>query len=214
MGSGIPKPFIKILGKSILQRSIECFINIGGLSQVVVATTAEHFNECRLIFSNLDSMDISFEVIKGGEERQFSIWNALQVINTDVDLVAIHDAVRPFADTDRISECFDAAQKFGGAVLGVPVKDTIKKVDGDNFIKETPARSMLWQAQTPQVFKKHLIKRAYSSALKEEFLGTDDASLVERIGESVKMVESNRENLKITYPIDLEVAELIIRKSL
>lgn len=214
MGSDIPKPFMKISGRSILQRSIECFLDIDELSQVVVATSAEYFDDCYSIFSSFDAPEISFDVIEGGKERQHSIWNALQVIQSDVNLVAIHDAVRPFADSDRIKKCFDAAQEFGGAVLGVPVKDTIKKIDEDYFVKETPSRSALWQAQTPQVFKKDLIIEAYRSALKEKFLGTDDASLVERMAKPVKMVESNRENLKITYPIDLEIAKLIIENGL
>ncbi|MEP1151547.1 MAG: 2-C-methyl-D-erythritol 4-phosphate cytidylyltransferase [Balneola sp.] len=214
MGSDIPKPFIKISGKSILQRSIECFLDIDELSQVVVATSDEYFDDCHSIFSSFDAPGISFDVIKGGKERQHSIWNALQIIQPNVSLVAIHDAVRPFVNSDRIKECFDVAQRFGGAVLGVPVKDTIKKIDEDSFIKETPSRSSLWQAQTPQVFKKDLIIEAYRTALKENFLGTDDASLVERMDKPVKMVGSNRENFKITYPIDLEIAKLIIENGL
>lgn len=211
MGSDIPKPFIKISGKSILQRSIESFLNIEGLSQVVIAASTNYLDDCHEIFSNFDSSDISFEVVEGDIERQYSIWNALQIIDDEVELVAIHDAVRPFTEPDKIISCFSAANEFGGAVLGVTAKDTIKKVDESDFIKQTPERAFLWQAQTPQVFKKHLIKEAYRSAIEDKFLGTDDASLVERIGGTVKMIEGNRENFKITYPIDLQVAELIIK---
>lgn len=211
MDSDIPKPFIKISGKSILQRSIECFLNIEGLSQVVVATSTNYLDDCYEILSKFDSSVISFEVVEGGLERQDSIWNALQIINDDVELVAIHDAARPFTELDNIILCFKAANEFGGAVLGVLVKDTIKQVDESNFIKQTPERAFLWQAQTPQIFKKHLIKEAHRSAIEDKFLGTDDASLVERIAGTVKMVEGNQENFKITYPIDLQVAELIIK---
>ena len=211
MGSDIPKPFIEISGKSILERSIECFLNIEGMSQIVVATSSNHLDDCHDIVSKFDSSVISFEIVEGGLERQDSIWNALRVINDEIELIAIHDAARPFAELDKIILCFKAANEFGGAVLGVLAKDTIKQVDESEFIKQTPERVFLWQAQTPQIFKKHLIKEAYRSAIEDKFLGTDDASLVERIGGTVKMIEGNRENFKITYSIDLQVAELIIK---
>ena len=214
MGSDIPKPFIKISGKTILQRSIECFLEIEGVVQIIIATSEEYFDECNKIFASIHASNISFQVIEGGTERQYSTQNALNEVNSKVELVAIHDAVRPFANTSQIRDCFKAANEIGGAILGVPAKDTIKKVNAENFIKKTPSRSELWQAQTPQIFKTYLIKEAYDSAIKNNFLGTDDASLVEQIGEKVKIVNGSRENFKITYPIDLKVAELIINKSI
>jgi len=214
LGSDIPKPYIKILGKTILQRSIERFIDVEGLTQVIVATSVNYLKDCQEIFENINYSNISFQVIVGGTERQYSIENALNELSDDVSLVAIHDAVRPFVDSEQISNCFKAASEFGGAVLGVPAKDTIKKVDKENIIKETPDRSELWQAQTPQIFKKELLKEAYKFAIDNNFLGTDDASLVERIGGHIKMIESSRNNFKITYPLDLRVAELIIENNL
>lgn len=214
MGSDVPKPFIEISGKTVLQRSIECFLEIEGLIQVLVVTSLGQFDNCRKIFSAINTKGISFQVIEGGAERQYSIQNALDEIDSEIELVAIHDAVRPFADKTQIGNCFKAAQEFGGAILGVPAKDTIKKVSAGNVIQETPDRSLLWQAQTPQIFKTQLIKEAYSSAIKKNLLGTDDASLVEQIGGQVKIVNGSRENLKITYPIDLKVAELIINQNL
>jgi 2-C-methyl-D-erythritol 4-phosphate cytidylyltransferase len=94
----------------------------------------------------------------------------------------------------------------------VPAKDTIKKVDHSKCIQDTPDRSNLWQAQTPQIFKKNLIINAYNSAINDNFIGTDDASLVERVGGKVKIVEGNRSNLKITYPVDLKIAEMILKQ--
>jgi len=214
MGSDIPKPFLKLFGKSILQRSIQCFLQIDGLMQVLIATSEEYFEECKSIFDDISHEEIQFNVVKGGNERQDSIWNAIQHLTTEIDLVAIHDAVRPFVKKVHIDNCFDAASEFGGAVLCVPAKDTIKKVNSENFITETPDRSQLWQAQTPQVFRKKIIAEAYESAIKENFLGTDDASLVERYGGTVKVVEGSRENLKITFPIDLKIAEFIIKEGL
>jgi len=98
----------------------------------------------------------------------------------------------------------------GASVLGVPAKDTIKQIDKDRIILKTPSRSFLWQAQTPQVFKKEIMQEAYQRAFEENFIGTDDASLVERLGYPVKMVEGDRSNFKITYPLDLKLAKLLL----
>ncbi len=214
MGSDIPKPFIELAGKSILQRSIECFLETDGLVQVLIATSEDYFEFCSDIFDNYSNNNIVFSVVKGGSERQDSIRNAINQLFEEVELVAVHDAVRPFVKKKYIDECFELASKFGGAVLSVPVKDTIKKVNKDHIVTETPDRSQLWQSQTPQVFRKEIISKAYDSAIKDNFLGTDDSSLVERIGKEVKVVEGGRENLKITFPIDLNIAELIINEGL
>ena len=111
-----------------------------------------------------------------------------------------------------INQCSVEAKEHGGAIIAVPAKDTIKKVGLDGRIVDTPDRKMLWQAQTPQIFKREVICRAYEEAILGGFVGTDDASLVERLGETVKVVEGDRENLKITYPVDLEIAELILKQ--
>lgn len=214
MGSDVPKPFIEILGKTILQRSIECFLEVEGLSQVIVATSKEYIEDCVRIFGKLNDSEVSLLAIEGGTERQYSIQNALSKLEENIELVAIHDAVRPFVHIDHIRNCFNEAAEFGGAILGVPAKDTIKKLNTECIIEETPDRSALWQAQTPQVFKKDLIRKAYTSAIANNFLGTDDASLVEKIGGKVRVVEGDRGNFKITYPIDLKIAELILMNNL
>jgi 2-C-methyl-D-erythritol 4-phosphate cytidylyltransferase len=210
MGSEIPKPFIKLSGKTILQRSVECFLDVKGLRQIIVATSKEWIDDCVKILENINASGVDLKVIEGGTERQYSIQNALDQLDNEIELIAIHDAVRPFVELEKIEDCFKTAAKFGGAILAVPAKDTIKRIDGELVIKQTPKRSELWQAQTPQVFKTELIKKAYSSAIENNYLGTDDSSLVERIGGAVKVVEGNRKNLKITFPIDLRVAEYIL----
>ncbi len=214
LGSDIPKPFLDLKGKTILQRSIECFLEVEGLVQVIVASSKNYLKVCGEICDEVISEDVSFQVIEGGKERQHSISNAISLLSSDVVLVAIHDAVRPFVKRHYIEECFNIAAECGGAVLGIPAKDTIKRVSSKILIEETPHREHLWQAQTPQVFKKELLQKAYQNALQSNFVGTDDSSLVERIGVTIKMVEGDRRNLKITYPIDLKVAELIISESL
>jgi 2-C-methyl-D-erythritol 4-phosphate cytidylyltransferase len=209
MGSDIPKPFIKVGNKSILEHTISRFIEVPNVSQIIVATSKNCINTIEEMLS-VYADQVNYMVVQGGKERQYSIYNALKHVKEEIELVAVHDAVRPFVRVELIEECCRVAVNVGGAVLGVPAKDTIKKVNTDRRITETPDRAFLWQAQTPQIFQRQLLMDAYESAITHEFVGTDDASLVERIGGQIEMVEGDRENLKITYPVDLKIAELIL----
>lgn len=213
LGSKIPKPFLKVGGSAILQHTILRFLEVADLLQVIVATSKQSISDVKGIFNKISQSagDVEMLVVEGAAERQLSIANTLSLISDQAELVAIHDAVRPFVKAAHIRQCCEAAKNYGGAVLGVPAKDTIKRVNADSIIIETPNRKDLWQAQTPQVFRKELLLAAYEEAANDKFIGTDDASLVERIGGKVQMVEGERENLKVTYPMDLEIAELILK---
>ena len=210
MGTRVPKPFLKLRGVSILEYTVQAFAKVDEVEQIIVSTSTEWMGDVRSMLENYKEEVQSLNVVEGGRERQYSIHNAFSGISEDIDLIAVHDAVRPFISKKLIKECCEVAAKHGGAIVAVPAKDTIKKVGTNSFINSTPDRSELWQAQTPQVFQKNLLMKAYDSAIKDEFTGTDDSSLVERIGGVVKVVEGDRRNLKITYPIDLKVAELIL----
>lgn len=210
MGSEIPKPFIKVGDKTILHHTVSRFLNVPGIVQVIIATSEKYIPEIEAMSDSFSKGADFFKVVKGGAERQYSIYNALEYVSGQAHLVAVHDAVRPFIREELIVECCEVAEKVGGAVLGVPAKDTIKQVDNEQMITSTPNRVFLWQAQTPQIFRKELLVKAYQLALEDEYIGTDDASLVERIGGKIQMVEGDRENLKITYPVDLKIAELIL----
>lgn len=210
MGSRIPKPFLKLRGVTILEHTIKSFANVDFVTQIIVSTSRDRVKEVKSILNNFSDKVEHMSVVEGGLERQDSINNALSIVSENVELVAVHDAVRPFISKELIEECSQAALKFGGAIIAVPAKDTIKEVGVDAIIQNTPDRSKLWQAQTPQIFQTKLIKKAYRSADENNFIGTDDASLVERIKGTVKVIEGDRRNLKITYPIDLKVAELIL----
>ncbi|WP_018128566.1 2-C-methyl-D-erythritol 4-phosphate cytidylyltransferase [Balneola vulgaris] len=214
LGSEIPKPFLPLGGAPILQHTLSQFINIPGMHQIIIATSAPYMEKVRAICEKLNAGHIQFDVIEGGSERQFSIQNALETLADEVELVAIHDAVRPFISEEVIVQCFDTAENYDGAIVAVRAKDTLKKVNTDLTILETPDRSAMWQAQTPQIFQKHIIIEANQKAIDEGFLGTDDASLVEYAGYEVKVVEGERDNFKITYPIDLKIAEFILKEKL
>lgn len=207
-----PKPYLKLDGKTILERTISRFLPLEGLRQIVVVTSEACVGIADHILDEVVPETILTKSLVGGKERQDSIYNALEPL-TDVDLVIVHDAVRPFVKLRHIEACCQAAYEVGGAVLGVPAKDTIKHVDEQMMIQKTPSRKYVWQAQTPQVFKKALIVRAYGKSREDGFRGTDDASLVERLGEKIKMVEGDQSNFKITYPLDLDLAQLLIDKN-
>ena len=212
MGSRLPKPFLELCGKSILGHTITSFLDAEGLAQVIIATSKEWFAEVEKTLQSFEVEGVAFNLVEGGAERQFSIHNALGSLQPDIELVAVHDAVRPFISVELINKCCSKAMELGGAIIAVPAKDTIKQVNEAGEIQNTPERKKLWQAQTPQVFRKELLVEAYSKAIEENFVGTDDSSLVERTGGSVGVVEGDRENLKITYPIDLKIAELILNE--
>lgn len=207
----IPKPYLEIAGKTILEHTITCFLSLDGLRQVAVATSESYLNITREILEKILPSNIMGICVVGGRERQHSIYNALQEVS-EADLVIVHDAVRPFVTPAQIEACCSTAIDAGGAVLGVPAKDTIKRIDRELLIEETPSRRYLWQAQTPQVFKTKILMEAYSKAFEDDYIGTDDSSLVERLNYNVRMVEGSRSNFKITYPLDLKLARLLIEQ--
>jgi 2-C-methyl-D-erythritol 4-phosphate cytidylyltransferase len=209
MNLDLPKPFIEIGGISILAHTLRAFKAVEAIRQVIIPTSADYTDMVRSI-CKAELGELPFKVIEGGEERQFSIMNALNVLDQNKGLVIIHDAVRPFIRKQEIEACMVAAEEDEAAIVAVPVKDTIKETGENMVIESTPDRSRLWQAQTPQIFRASLIRQAYESAINENFLGTDDASLVERLGKKVRIVEGDRLNFKITYPLDLELAKLIL----
>lgn len=212
LNESVPKPFIEIEGQTVLERTIRQFQKTDRLRQLIIPTSSAYLELAQKIVQNAFS-DLSFDIVEGGSERQFSIWNAIEKLDSDISLVAIHDAVRPFVSPESILNCADKAVETGAAILAVPAKDTIKRVETEQLsIVETPDRATLWQAQTPQFFSQSVIRNAYRKAIEDGFLGTDDASLVEYIGHTVSIVEGERENFKITYPVDLTLARVLLEK--
>ena len=211
MQSDIPKPYLKLGEKLILQHTLECFQSLKDLREVIVATSPDFISETEKILSELFP-EIPVIVVRGGNERRDSIKNALGQVSDTSELIAVHDAVRPFVDGATIKSCLQKAIEVGGAIVAVPVKDTIKKVTEDLIIAKTPDRSRLWQAQTPQVFRRKLLIEAYQNNLSENSTVTDDASLIELAGGKVAVVEGSRENFKLTYPLDMAVAEMLVKR--
>jgi 2-C-methyl-D-erythritol 4-phosphate cytidylyltransferase len=203
------KPYINLQGQPILAHTLRCFLPVSGLKQIIVAVSDEYLHTAQRILQQTVGDAISWEVIEGGSTRQDSIYNAIKIL-PEVDLVMVHDAVRPFVRAELIETCCLEAEETGAAVPGIPSKNTLKFINEDHLVTKTPDRSQLWQIQTPQIFDKDLLKEAYSRADAQGYMATDDASLVEWLGKSVKVVQSSPKNIKITYPRDLQLAEITL----
>lgn len=210
MKMGINKQFIKLEGKEIIAYTIEKFYNNSNIEDIVVVVKedeSEFFKKEILDKYNFKNIKIAY----GGKERQDSVYNGLKSLDKKCDVVLIHDGARPFVSDKIIYNCIEEVKEHKAIVVGVPVKDTIKVIDNDKNIVDTPNRSVLWAVQTPQTFDYNILIDAYKDAFKSGFYGTDDAMLVERIGYKVKMVEGSYNNIKITTQEDLSVGSQILK---
>lgn len=207
MGSSIPKQFLELNGKPILHYTIDTFEK-SVVNEIIIVTNKENIdyvkNEIALPFKKVKA------VVAGGSERQYSVYNGIKTVDKNCDIVLIHDGVRPFVTQDNINDIIAETAENSCCVLGMPIKDTIKMCDENGFVSSTPQRSLVWQAQTPQAFKYDLILNAYEKAMSDDFLGTDDSMLVERLGYKIKMVKGSYQNIKITTPDDINIGNSIL----
>ena len=209
MNMGINKQFIKLEGKEVIVYTIEKFYNNHNIDDIVVVvkeSEAEFFKKEIIEKYNFENIKIAY----GGKERQDSVYNGLKLLDEKCDVVLIHDGARPFVSNKTVDTCIEEAKEHKAIVVGVPVKDTIKVIDNNNNIVDTPNRSVLWAVQTPQTFDYNILLNAYEDAFESGFYGTDDAMLVERIGHKVKMVEGSYNNIKITTKEDLNIGSQIL----
>ena len=205
---GVRKQFAELLGEPILVHSLRPFLEHPSIVCAVVALPAE---DAAAPPSWLVELDERVVVVAGGAERGDSVHRGLEVVPESVDIVLVHDAARPLVTRDVIDRALGAAGTGVGAVVGVPVTDTLKQVDAEGRIVGTPDRAVLRAAQTPQAFPRAMLLDAYRRAAQEGVRATDDAALVERYGGTVVVVEGSPENLKVTRPADLIVAEALLR---
>jgi 2-C-methyl-D-erythritol 4-phosphate cytidylyltransferase len=211
---GVPsKQFFEISGTPIIIHTLRVFARNQQVSHIVVALRQNEMEQLRGQLEK-EKLSAKVEIVEGGEHRQESVANALAKLNAaENDIVLVHDAVRPFVDDEIIANVVREAEKHGAAIAGLPAVDTIKQVDRTSegaIITSTIPRERVVQAQTPQGFRYKLIKAAFDSAVADGFTGTDEASLVERMGESVWVVMGSARNIKITTPADLELAEFLL----
>ncbi|MCF6462466.1 2-C-methyl-D-erythritol 4-phosphate cytidylyltransferase [Clostridium sp. Cult1] len=211
MGSKINKQFISINNKPILAHTIGKFERCRYVDEIIVVAKEDDIEYCRKEIVKRFKFNKVSKIVRGGKERQDSVYNGILALNERCNIVLSHDGARPFVNIKNIVDGIEGAIKHGACVIGVPVKDTIKIVGNHNHIDSTPKRDFLWAAQTPQCFKKEIIMEGYKKAINDNFIGTDDSSLVERLGIDVKMVMGSYENIKITTPEDLIVAESLLK---
>jgi 2-C-methyl-D-erythritol 4-phosphate cytidylyltransferase len=208
LGSSVPKAFVKIGGRTMLSYSLITVRQINSIDEVVIAIPNGFENAARAEVAAA-GLVVPVKITPGGIERQDSVRIALELTSSVSELVIVHDAARPLATPAIFEACLGAAARAGGAIAAVPVSDTLKRIAG-GAISATVARAGLWQAQTPQAFRRDLLIAAHRRAVKEGIVATDDADLVERTGARVEVVEALTNNIKITSPSDLAIVEAII----
>ena len=211
MSGSVRKQYIALDGIPILEHTLNIFDSCAKVNQIIVVVPDEDLDFCRKKILRPAKLQKNVSLIAGGSVRQDSVYNALKIIKPDEGIVIVHDGVRPFLRQKHLVACIKGAAELGACILGIPAFDTVKKVNPKGVIIQTHKRDTLWLAQTPQVFEVKLIKKAHEKARQEGFIGTDDASLVERLGAAVKIIPGSRSNIKITNPEDLNLARAIIK---
>lgn len=214
MGSGIPKQYLLLGGIPVLVHTLRVFQSSPVVDEIFLVVPEGDIPEVRnAIVGRYNLFKVSL-IVAGGAERQDSVSNALAHLRGEHGIVLIHDGVRSFVSGELIRRVVAAAEADGAVAVGVQVKDSVKEVNSAGWVIKTVTREGLWLTQTPQAFRKPLILAAYERAAADGFCGTDDASLVERMGVPVRMIPGDYDNIKVTTPEDLTLGEAIIRRFL
>jgi len=215
LNSTVPKQFLKLDEHTVLYHSIQKFLAVSTISEIIIAV-AQQYRESPYLFDSIPKeSNTKIKIISGGARRQDTVYNALQALQPETEIICIHDGVRPFIDPELIRQTIECCQECDGAIVAVPAVDTLKEVQNQQIVR-TLDRQKVWHAQTPQTFQKEIILKAYSQALEGDWDNTvtDDASLIEKYGGRICIVAGNYLNLKITTSADLEIARMLLKKGL
>ena len=208
--TGTCKQFICLGGKPVFAHAIKPFDDLRTVDEIVLVVPKGKVNYCKSVINEF-RFKKNIIVVEGGVLRQDSVLNGLNAIKgKDRDIVLVHDGARPLITKDLIEKCISAAEKNGASIVAIPVTDTIKSCKKD-LVEDTLDRNRLWSVQTPQGFKLGLLKKAFDFAKRHHFVASDDAFMIERLGRKVNIVQGSSENIKITTPIDLFIAEKILK---
>ncbi len=210
MNVPVNKQYLLLHGKPILAHTLEVFENSKLIDEIILVVGEHETNRCMRDVVNPYGFKKIKKLVVGGKTRQQSMYNGLLEVSTGCDIVVTHDGARPLVDPETIHRSIKKTVEFKATVVGVPVKETIKIMDSDGFVDSTPQRDRLWTIQTPQTFAYPLLMEAHRKALVDGYEGTDDAMLVENLGHPIKIIKGYYENIKITTPEDLLIAESII----
>ncbi len=211
MGMTVKKQFIQLKGKEILVRTLEALASVPAIEGMLIMVSREDMDVCQELLNEYH-IDKVKGILLGGSTRQESVFKGLSALPKDCTMVVIHDGARPLVAREQIESTIETARQHGGALLAVPVKDTVKIADKKGFVAETPVRARLWNAQTPQTFKYPEILEGHRHAVvMGDYTCTDDSQVMEKYMElPVKIVEGSYENIKITTPEDLSIGERIL----
>ncbi len=220
MGNNIPKQYMDINGKPVLYYSVKAFSDICFINEIVLAASEEYIDKVQTDIVDLYGFYKISSVVKGGKERYHSVAKGLEALPADTDYVFIHDGARPFVTAYTIERCLHYAEKYRASVAAVKTKDTVKISDDDSMIQNTPDRGHVWLVQTPQTFEYLMIRDAYRKLLDDEdrlkmagISVTDDTMVAKMYADvDARLVESTYENIKITTPDDMELANMICQK--
>lgn len=211
LGSSIAKQYLLLDGVPVLVRTLKIFQQAKVIDEIVLVVPEDDLISARKQLVDKYDLTKVTAIVSGGNERQDSVRNGLSAIVDKCDVVIIHDGVRPLLTEEMLNQVVAAAKRDGASSIGVKVKDTVKQTKDEDLVVATLPRNNLWLTQTPQAFAFDILQKAYAAAVSDKFYGTDDASLVERIGVKVKMIAGSYENIKITTPDDLIIAEAFIK---
>ncbi len=211
MQSDINKQYLKLKEKPVLARTIEAFENNSLVKDIILVLNKDERDYCNENIIKPNNYKKVSRIVDGGRERQESVYNGIECLqHGGEDVILVHDGARPLITDEIITDCILTAVQFGCSCVGVPVKDTIKKVHIDGLVIKTLPRCCLWSVQTPQAFKYEIIKSCHVKARNEGLVVTDDASLAEYYGHKVKMVMGSYKNIKLTTPEDIIIAESLL----
>jgi 2-C-methyl-D-erythritol 4-phosphate cytidylyltransferase len=211
MGAPVSKQFLSLRGKPLIIHTLERFQQCSEIAEIVIAAQPSAFQQIEFLVKEFHLAKVR-PLVEGGKRRQDSVANALKHIDERAELVVVHDAVRPFIHKKILLAAIEKAVEHSASVVAVHAKDTVKIGNERNIIETTLKRSSVWIVQTPQIFKKDILVRAYEHAKNNGIEATDDASLVEQIGVQPVLVEGSYDNIKITTPGDMEFAEVLMHR--
>jgi len=209
------KQYLDLSGRPVLAYSIMAFDSCSLVKEIFVVVPKEDIEYCQNKILSLLDLKKCIKLVHGGAKRQDSVYNGLREINKkNTEIVVIHDGVRPFINPEDLKECILGSKKYGACILATTAVDTLKRVNESHIIATTLPRENIWLAKTPQAFQYDLILKAHEAARRYGYVGTDDASLVERLGGNVKVINGSRLNIKITKKEDLDIAKAMLNGGL
>jgi len=212
MEGNLPKQYLLLGGLPILVHTLRVFQQTDLVDEIFLVLPAADLEKARQEIVERYQLTKVRRILPGGNKRQDSVKNGLEALDARYDIVVVHDGVRPFVSPGLVAAAVKEARRVGAVTVGVPAKDTLKTVDADGFVTATLPREQIWLTQTPQAFQAALLKEAYRRAREDNYYGTDDASLIERMGGKVKMLPGTEENIKITTPNDLTLGTFILQR--